>query len=71
MKTPTPRQRQVAYFITRFHALNGYAPTYREISNHFGWGSQNSAKDHIILMERKGMIKRTPNIARSIQVVNP
>lgn len=33
-------------------------PTTRTIQRHFGWKSQSAAINHLVLLEKKGIIKR-------------
>lgn len=65
----TPRQKQVLQFIIDYVAVQGYAPSMRDIGSHFGIVI-NATSGHLEALERKGAIVRTPGIARSIRVVN-
>jgi SOS-response transcriptional repressor LexA len=48
-----------------------YAPTIRDITHHFGWGSTRAAMDHLAALEAKGAIRRVRGIARGIVIVLP
>jgi repressor LexA len=63
----TPRQAAVLDFI-RANTLPA-SPTSREIAAAFGWSSPNAATVHLVALEKKGLIRRTPGKARNIEVV--
>jgi len=63
----TPKQAAVLAWI---QANSGYySPTVREIARQFGIASPNGVACHLDALERKGFIRRTPGIARGIEVV--
>lgn len=66
--TLTDRQSEVLAFIRVFHADNGFAPSVREIADHFGW-FPTGAECHLRALQRKGVITRQSGVARSIVVV--
>jgi SOS-response transcriptional repressor LexA len=53
---PTPRQIEILEFIYD-RAMAGLAPTLREIGARFGIKSTNGIKDHLIALERKGLLE--------------
>ena len=61
----TARQQEVLDFIRRQQQQTGFAPSSREIQEHFGFQSQTAAMNHLRALERKGVINRTPGKARS------
>lgn len=65
----TKRQRQTLDFISEFETGNGYAPSYREIADHFGLSSPATAFEHVKALEEKGFLKTEPAEARSIELV--
>lgn len=65
----TPRQEEVLNFIREFLKEKRYSPSTREIQCHFGFQSQTAAVNHLKALERKGIIRTTPGIARSIVVL--
>lgn len=69
MKKLTDKQTAILDYIKGFIADNGYSPIAKEIQSRFGYASQNAAIEHINAIEKKGYIKRTPKIARSIVVL--
>jgi SOS-response transcriptional repressor LexA len=64
----TNTQTRVLEFIRTTIRQNQLPPTRREIAEHFGWRSENSAQDHLIALERKGAIARIHG-ARGIRLV--
>ncbi|MCL4104602.1 UNVERIFIED_CONTAM: hypothetical protein GTU68_004556 [Idotea baltica] len=48
-----------------------HTPTLCEIAEHFGYGSPTGARDHVLALEKKGMISRERGKARSIQITDP
>lgn len=64
----TQRQREVYQFIRGLITRRGYGPTVREIGDHFGIGSPNGVMCHLRALETKGMIKRSPNKSRAIEL---
>lgn len=64
----TERQRDVATFISTFIKQNNYAPSVRDIADHFTF-SVKAAHDHLKALEAKQVIKTTGGISRSIEVI--
>ena len=65
----TKRQKEVLDYVTQFIEMHGYAPSYREIASHFGYGSVATVAEHIESLVGKGMLQKGDNEARSIQLV--
>ncbi len=68
-ETLTERQQEVLTFVGEQIRRNHIAPTLVEICEHFGFASPNAAKNFLIVLEKKGYVKRNPNKSRSIQIV--
>jgi len=66
----TDRQRQILRFIIDQVRDTGFAPTVREIADHFGFRSPKAASDHLVALERKGYIRRTPGRSRAIELTD-
>jgi repressor LexA len=64
----TRRQRQVFDFIRHKMRDRGYGPTVREIATRFNIASPNGVMCHLKALEKKGMIKREPNMSRAISL---
>jgi hypothetical protein len=71
IKSPaTPRQLQVLRWIKDFTSEHGMPPTSAEISKAFGWASANAAVEHVAALEKKGLLRRSMNKARAIQITD-
>ena len=68
-KTLTSRQQKVFDFVNSFQQEHGFPPTLREIGEAVGLANTNAVKGHLDGLEKKGYITRTPDKARSIQIV--
>ncbi len=68
-RSPYHKQR-VYNFIAGNIAVKGEAPTIAEIGKEFGFSSSGSVHQILVKLEHEGLIKRTPNIARGIEIVN-
>ncbi len=64
----TARQQQVYDFIQSKLSTNGFSPTVREIGDFVGIKSPNGVMCHLRALERKGMINRTSNKSRAIEI---
>ena len=65
----TAKQRRVYEFIKRYIESNDEPPTIAEIGKHFQISSSASVHGIITALEREGLIRKTPNISRGIQIV--
>lgn len=65
----TKRQRQILDYITEFTDKQGFAPTFREIGQHFKLSSPATIHAHIQTLKTKGLLKSSHNLARSLEVV--
>jgi repressor LexA len=68
-ETLTKRQKEVLDYVSQFIELHGYAPSYREIAAYFKYGSVATVAEHIESLVTKGMLSKSDNEARSIQLV--
>ena len=68
MKGLTPRQRQVVTFIEHYVAQNAYAPSHREIMQHFGLKSVGSMHKLLQRLKQKGVLKSQTRTGRSLQI---
>lgn len=62
----TERQREVYEFIVRRHAETGMGIGVREIGQAFNFASPGAAYCHLVYLEKRGYITRTPGRANSI-----
>jgi len=65
----TKRQKLIYDFIVLSIESNGYAPSIIEIGEHFGLSSPATIHKHLTNLESKGLIRRTKNLSRAIEMV--
>ncbi len=65
----TKRQKEILNHIQTFIDKNGYAPSFEEIAEAFGYSSLATVHEHISNLERKGYIRKAYNESRSIELV--
>ncbi|MEO8036841.1 MAG: transcriptional repressor LexA [Acidobacteriota bacterium] len=65
----TERQRDILNFIREFQKQQGFAPTHREICDHFGFSSYGTVYKHLSLLEKKGLLRRDTNQKRGVELV--
>ena len=70
MNELTSRQGEVLALVVLSIREHGRPPTLREIADALGVRRTNTAKDHLLALERKGHVRLLPG-ARGIQVVGP
>jgi repressor LexA len=71
MREATRRQREILEFIGKRQRQEGWAPSFQEIADHFGFRSLTTVADHLRLLRQKGMLAAEPGQARSLRVVSP
>ena len=64
----TKRQKAVLDYISAYIAKHGYAPTIEEMRAHFRLHSLATVHKHLSNLERKGLIRRTWNHSRAIEL---
>ena len=62
----TTRQQQVYDFLAVHIADRGYPPTLQEIARHLKVSGNLGVLRHLEVLERKGLIRRSPGSSRSI-----
>jgi len=67
MKRLTDRQQAILAYV-RLRVKRGLPPTIRDIMKIFGIKSTNAVRLHLIALERKGFIRRSPGLARGIEL---
>ena len=65
----TRRQKEILDHIGDFIDDQGYAPSFEEIAEHFGYSSLATVHEHLSNLERKGYIRKAYNESRSIELV--
>ena len=55
----TRRQRDILTYLQAQIEENGYAPSFEEIAEHFGFQSLATVHEHLTNLERKNYIRRS------------
>lgn len=66
----TKKQQAVLNYLEDFTEENGYSPSYREIMTGLGLSSVSAVAEHIDNMVAKGILKKVPGAARSLEVLD-
>ncbi len=66
----TKKQLAVLDFLEDFTEENGYSPSYREIQSGLGLSSVSAVAEHIDNLVSKGVLKKVPGAARSLEVLD-
>src|SRR5262249_33220621 len=66
----TEKQLAVLNFIRDFIRDRGISPTLDEMSQYFGV-SKITVYEHVSALEKKGALRKTRNLARSIELIEP
>ncbi len=64
--TPTPKQLRILVAIRDFRVQHGYSPTMQELADQLGV-SKVTIFEHVEALERKALILRARNRARSLE----
>lgn len=67
----TRKQREILDYLQGSIERNGYAPSFEEIAEQFGYQSLATVHEHLSNLERKGYIRRSYNESRAIEVLPP
>lgn len=67
----TERQQSVLDFIARYVEENDVAPSLQEIGAAMGAISPTAALAHVVALEKKGHLRRTPRERRGLEVIRP
>jgi len=65
----TKRQKELLDYLDGYLGENGYAPTLEEIGTRFNLNSLATVHKHLTNLEQKGVIRRTWNHSRAIELV--
>jgi repressor LexA len=65
----TKRQKELFDFLGGYLTEHGYAPTLEEIGTRFNLNSLATVHKHLTNLEQKGLIRRTWNHSRAIELV--
>lgn len=67
----TPKQIALLDYIRLYVERNGMSPTWREMTEHFGYEENSSIRDRLRSLEARGLISRTKGRHRSIRLPSP
>ncbi len=67
----TRKQREILDFLSEAIQDQGFAPSFEEIAERFGYQSLATVHEHLTNLERKGYIRRNYNESRAIEVLPP
>jgi repressor LexA len=67
----TKRQKEILDYIGSFIDERGYAPSFEEIADAFGYSSLATVHEHLSNLERKGYIRKAYNESRSVELTRP
>ena len=70
MKPYTRRQLDILRFVGAYVQEHGMSPTLEEIGEHLGV-HRVTVFQHLNALERRGAVRRSPQLARSIEVLDP
>jgi len=62
------KRRAIVVFVDGYWREHGYGPSMREISQAVGLSYGSSLTHHLDVLEREGLIERTPRLNRTIRV---
>ncbi|MBR3236722.1 hypothetical protein IKF92_03540 [Candidatus Saccharibacteria bacterium] len=66
----TKKQLAVLEFLQDFTDEKGYSPSYREIQTGLGLSSVSAVAEHIDHLVEKGVLKKVPGAARSLEILD-
>lgn len=64
------RQKQILEFLNKYIDEYGNAPTLTEIAKHLGVKSLATVHEHLQTLEKKGLIKKSNGLVRSIELID-
>jgi repressor LexA len=67
----TKRQKEILDYMGSFIEDRGYAPSFEEIADAFGYSSLATVHEHLSNLERKGYIRKAYNESRSVELTEP
>ena len=67
----TRKQREILDYLGQAIERDGFAPSFEEIAERFGYQSLATVHEHLTNLERKGYIRRSYNESRAIEVLPP
>ena len=69
-KRPTAKQIEILKVIDEFIYKYRLSPTFSEVAKIMGYKSQNSAVEHILNLEKKGLVTKRNGLSRSLAITH-
>ena len=66
----TSNQKKVLAFLKEFLREKGYPPTLRQIASQFGLKGPKAPQKTLLILEKKGLIKRDHRVSRGIEILD-
>jgi DNA-binding MarR family transcriptional regulator len=67
----TRKQAAIYAYLAAFISDNGYAPSFEEIAEQFGFTSLATVYEHLSNLAKRGWIRRSYNRSRAIELLVP
>ena len=67
----TPKQKLMLDFIVSFTEERGFSPSQTEIAQHFKFKSLGTVQNYLVRLEEQGVLRKTWNGKRTLQVLMP
>lgn len=64
----TKRQKEILTYLKTYLSQKGYAPTFKEIADHFSFKTKGTVYKHIKTLKEKGLINHQWNRPRAIEL---
>ena len=64
----TDSQARVFNFIKDYINTSGFPPTRSEIADGLGFASANAAQEHLLSLQKKGVISLIPKVSRGLRI---
>jgi repressor LexA len=70
VRAPTERQREILDFIREWTQRQKYPPTIREIGDGLGISSTNGVNDHLLALQKRGLVAWQPHCNRTLRLTS-
>jgi len=66
----TPKLKNLLEYLACYIKKHGYAPTYEQMADAMLLSSKSGIARMVVVLEKRGYIRRIPNSARAIEIIN-
>ncbi|MBN1262995.1 MAG: transcriptional repressor LexA [Candidatus Pacebacteria bacterium] len=63
------KQKELLIFLTQYIQRNGFSPTLKEMGRDLGVNSPATVHEHLLTLEKKGLIRRRKGVMRGIELI--